>query len=99
MAALRRFDLNGQVALVTGAARAIGNAIALALANAGADVALGVRDVATGGELAGQIEAMGRKVIRLQMDVTRLDQIHTAVEQAVARLGKIDILVNNAGLG
>ena len=99
MTAFPRFDLNGQVALVTGAARGIGSAIALALANAGADVALGLRDVATGGDLARQIEAMGRKVVRLQMDVTRLDQIHAAVEQAVGKLGRIDILVNNAGLG
>jgi NAD(P)-dependent dehydrogenase (short-subunit alcohol dehydrogenase family) len=99
MTAFPRFDLNGQVALVTGAARGIGNAIALALANAGADVALGLRDATTGGELASQIEAMGRRVVRLQMDVTRLDQIHAAVEQAVGKLGRIDILVNNAGLG
>jgi NAD(P)-dependent dehydrogenase (short-subunit alcohol dehydrogenase family) len=99
MTAFPRFDLNGQVALVTGAARGIGNAIALALANAGADVALGLRDAATGGELASQIEAMGRRVVRLQMDITRLDQIHAAVEQAVGKLGRIDILVNNAGLG
>jgi NAD(P)-dependent dehydrogenase (short-subunit alcohol dehydrogenase family) len=94
-----RFDLNGRVALVTGAARGLGHAISLALANAGADVALGLRDVHTGGELAREIEAMGRRVLPLQMDVTRLDQISRAVEDAVARLGRLDILVNNAGLG
>ena len=94
-----RFDLNGRVALVTGAARGLGHAISLALANAGADVALGLRDVHTGGELAREIEAMGRRVLPLQMDVTRLDQISKAVEDAVARLGRLDILVNNAGLG
>jgi NAD(P)-dependent dehydrogenase (short-subunit alcohol dehydrogenase family) len=93
------FDLTGRTALVTGAARGIGNAIAKALAHAGADVALGLRDVGTGGELARQIEGMGRRALPLQMDVTRLDQIGSAVEQAVARLGRIDILVNNAGLG
>jgi NAD(P)-dependent dehydrogenase (short-subunit alcohol dehydrogenase family) len=93
------FDLNGRVALVTGAARGIGRSIALALAHAGADVALGLRDVNTGGELAGEIEKMGRRVLALQMDVTRLEQISAATEQAVARFGKIDILVNNAGLG
>ena len=94
-----RFDLEGQVALVTGAARGIGRALALALANAGADVALGLRDRESGGELVAEIEAMGRRALPLQMDVTRLDQIGAAVEQAVAGLGRIDVLVNNAGLG
>ena len=94
-----RFDLQGQVALVTGAARGIGNACALALAHAGADVALGLRDVHTGGELARQIEAMGRRVLPLQMDVTRLDEIQQAVDATVAHFGRLDILVNNAGLG
>lgn len=94
-----RFDLQGQVALVTGAARGIGNACALALAHAGADVALGLRDVQTGGELAKEIESMGRRALRLQMDVTRLDEIQQAVDATVAHFGRLDILVNNAGLG
>ena len=94
-----KFDLQGQVALVTGAARGIGNACALALAHAGADVALGLRDVQTGGELANEIEAMGRRALCLQMDVTRLDQIQLAVDTAVEHFGRLDILVNNAGLG
>ena len=93
------FDLRGKVALVTDAARGIGNALSLALANAGADIVLGLRDIKTGGEMVGQIEAMGRRVLPLQMDITRLDQISSAVEQAVSRFGRIDILVNNAGLG
>jgi NAD(P)-dependent dehydrogenase (short-subunit alcohol dehydrogenase family) len=94
-----QFDLNGQVALVTGAARGLGQAIALALAHAGADIALGLRDVNTGGELVGEIEAMGRHALALQMDMTHLDQIRGAIEQAAAHFGKLDILVNNAGLG
>src|SRR5437773_8681285 len=93
------FDLTGQVALVTGAARGLGNAISQALAHAGADVALGLRDVRTGGELAGAIEKMGRRVLPLQMDIAQMDQISAAVEATVARFGKLDILVNNAGLG
>ncbi len=93
------FDLNGQVALVTGAARGIGHAISRALAAAGAHVALGLRDVKTGGELAGAIESMGRRCLALQMDVTRVEEIFRAVEETVARFGRIDILVNNAGLG
>jgi NAD(P)-dependent dehydrogenase (short-subunit alcohol dehydrogenase family) len=93
-----RFDLTGQVALVTGAARGLGQAIALALAHAGADVALGLRDAKTGGELAREIEALGRKALPLQMDMMHLDQIRRAVEDTVARFGRLDILVNNAGL-
>jgi NAD(P)-dependent dehydrogenase (short-subunit alcohol dehydrogenase family) len=94
-----RFELTGQVALVTGAARGLGRAISLALANAGAKVALGLRDVNTGGDLAREIEKMGREALPLQMDVLHLEQISRAVEGTVARFGRLDILVNNAGLG
>jgi NAD(P)-dependent dehydrogenase (short-subunit alcohol dehydrogenase family) len=94
-----RFDLQDQVALVTGAARGIGNSCALALAHAGADIALGLRDIQTGGELTSQIEAMGRRVLPLQMDVTRLDEIKKAIDLTVSHFGRLDILVNNAGLG
>jgi NAD(P)-dependent dehydrogenase (short-subunit alcohol dehydrogenase family) len=93
------FRLDGQVALVTGAARGLGRATALALAHAGADVALGLRDGSTASDLAAEIRALGRRVERLQMDVTKLPDIGSAVDAAVARLGRIDILVNNAGLG
>ena len=92
------FDLTGQVALVTGAARGLGNAISLALAHAGADVALGLRDVNAHGDLADQIRAMGRRALPLQMDVRQLDQIFQAVDKTVLQLGRLDILVNNAGL-
>jgi NAD(P)-dependent dehydrogenase (short-subunit alcohol dehydrogenase family) len=92
------FDLTGQVALVTGAARGLGNAISLALAHAGADIALGLRDVNACGDLADQIRAMGRRTMPLQMDVRRLDEIFRAVDDTVMHLGRLDILVNNAGL-
>jgi NAD(P)-dependent dehydrogenase (short-subunit alcohol dehydrogenase family) len=92
------FRLDGQVALVTGAARGLGRAIALALAHAGADVALGLRDAATGGELAAQIEALGRRAVALPMDVTDLGQVRAAVDGAAAALGRLDLLVNNAGI-
>jgi NAD(P)-dependent dehydrogenase (short-subunit alcohol dehydrogenase family) len=98
MSEFPRFDLSGQTALVTGAARGLGRAIALALANAGADVALGLRDIGTGQELAREIEALGRRALPLQMDVLRLDQIGRAVDDAVAHFGRLDILVNNVGL-
>jgi NAD(P)-dependent dehydrogenase (short-subunit alcohol dehydrogenase family) len=94
-----KFDLAGQVALVTGAARGLGRAISLSLAHAGAHVALGLRDVHTGSDLAQEIESMGRRALPLQMDVTRLDQISRAVADTAQHFGKIDILVNNAGGG
>ena len=93
------FSLAGQVALVTGAARGLGRAIALAFAHAGADVALGLRDASTGSDLAREIEAQGRKALRLQMDVTDLVQISRATQGAADRFGKLDILVNNVGNG
>jgi NAD(P)-dependent dehydrogenase (short-subunit alcohol dehydrogenase family) len=93
-----RFDLTGQTALVTGAARGLGRAISLALAHAGADVALGLRDLATGQDLAREIEGLGRKALLLPMDVKRLDQIFAAVDQTVLHFGRLDILVNNAGI-
>jgi NAD(P)-dependent dehydrogenase (short-subunit alcohol dehydrogenase family) len=92
------FTLDGQVALVTGAARGLGNAISQALAHAGADVALGLRDVNAHGDLAAQIGAMGRRAFPLQMDMSHLDQIFQAVDDTVKHFGRLDILVNNAGL-
>ncbi len=94
-----RFDLKGQVALVTGAARGLGRAISLALAHAGADVALGLRDVKADSGLAAEIRAMGRRALPLQMDMTELEQVRRAVEDTAREFGRLDILVNNAGLG
>jgi NAD(P)-dependent dehydrogenase (short-subunit alcohol dehydrogenase family) len=93
-----QFDLQGKTALVTAAARGLGRAISLALANAGADVALGLRDVKTGCGLVAEIQKLGRKALPLQMDMSKLDQISAAIGQAAAHFGKLDILVNNAGI-
>jgi NAD(P)-dependent dehydrogenase (short-subunit alcohol dehydrogenase family) len=71
----------------------------VALAQAGADVALGLRDVGSAGELLADIQALGRRALPLQMDVTRRAEIASAVAQAVAHFGRIDVLVNNAGIG
>ncbi len=92
------FDLAGQTALVTGAARGLGRAISLALAHAGADVALGLRDVRSGGALVREIESQGRRALPLQMDMTRMNEISEAVQAAAGHFGRLDILVNNAGI-
>jgi NAD(P)-dependent dehydrogenase (short-subunit alcohol dehydrogenase family) len=94
-----RFDLDGQTALVTGAARGIGRTLALALANAGADVALGLREEGTADDLVDEIRAMGRRSLAVAMDVRARDQIEVAVGRVAHELGRLDILVNNAGLG
>ena len=96
MQALPRFDVQGEVALVTGAARGLGRAIALALAEAGADIALGLRQKNQDGGLAREIAAMGRRVLPLQMDMTDMEQIRSAVEDTERHFGKLDLLVNNA---
>jgi NAD(P)-dependent dehydrogenase (short-subunit alcohol dehydrogenase family) len=93
-----RFDLTGQVALVTGAARGLGRAISLALAHAGANVALGLRDVKADGGVAAEIERMRQEALPLQMDVSKTEQISHSVEETVSRFGRLDILVNNAGI-
>lgn len=99
MANFQDFSLTGNVALVTGAARGLGRAISVALARAGADVALGLRDVNTAADLVREISELGRRALPLQMDVTRSEQILSSIDAAVAHFGKLDILVNNAGLG
>ena len=93
------YRLDGQIALVTGAARGIGRACAVALAHAGADVVLGLRDVAADDGAAAEIAALGRRALPVQMDVSRLPEIRAAVAAAVDHFGRLDILVNNAGLG
>ena len=93
------FRLDGQTALITGAARGLGRAISLALAEAGADVALGLRVGTDAEDLAAEIEGMGRRAHRVQMDLLDLGQIDAAVREVRETLGRIDILVNNAGIG
>jgi NAD(P)-dependent dehydrogenase (short-subunit alcohol dehydrogenase family) len=93
------FTLTGRTALVTGAARGLGHDIALALAHAGADVALGLRVGGDAADLEEAIRAMGRRCLRVPMDVTDRAQVEAAVGRVIDELGSLDILVNNAGLG
>ncbi len=93
------FTLTGQVALITASSRGIGKACALALAQAGADIILGLKHEASGQALVTQIQKMGREVLPVQMDVTRLDEIAEAVRAGMRHFKRIDILVNNAGIG
>lgn len=91
--------LAGQVALVTASSKGIGKACALALAQAGADIILGLRDLNKGKALARQIQQMGRQVLPVQMDMTQLEEITAAVQAGLKHFKHIDILVNNAGIG
>jgi len=93
------FTLNGQVALVTASSKGIGKACALALAESGADIILGLRQVSAGKGLVQQIQKLGREVLPVQMDVTKLNEINAAVQAGLKHFKRIDILVNNAGIG
>jgi len=93
------FMLAGQVALVTASGKGIGKACALALAQAGADIILGLKHKSAAQALVKQIQKIGREVLPVQMDVTRMDEILDAVQKGVDRFRHIDILVNNAGIG
>ena len=91
------FSLTGKTALVTGASRGIGEAIARAYADAGADVAILARSGAELEALAAEIRSTGRTAVALTCDVTKPEEIQAAVARAIAELGRIDVLVNNAG--
>lgn len=91
--------LDDQVALVTGASRGIGRAIALTLAKAGAHVAVNYAGNAKAAEeVVNQIQALGRKAILVQGDVSKADVVDAMIKQVTENLGPIDILVNNAGI-
>lgn len=91
--------LAGRVAFVTGASKGLGRAIALALAEEGASVAvLGNRDLAGAEETARMIQAQGGKALPLKVDVTSIEEISRALDAVTKEFGKVDILVNNAGI-
>lgn len=90
-------ELDGKVALITGGSKGIGKAIALAFAEAGADVALAARGEEDLRQVAKEVQATGRRGLAVPTDVADLDQVKALVDRTVEELGTIDILVNNAG--
>lgn len=92
------FDLNGKVAVVTGASSGLGRDAAIAYAEAGADVVLLARRLERLEELAEEIKKMGRDVLAIKMDVTDEANVKAGIQQAFDHFGHLDILLNNAGI-
>ncbi len=90
------FDLTGKVAIVTGANTGIGQGVAVALAEAGADIALVARSDAS--ETVGLVEKAGRRAITIEADLSTIEPCGRIVDEAISALGGLDILVNNAGI-
>jgi len=90
------FRLDGRCALVTGAGRGLGQAMAVALAEAGADVA-GV-DIVAADETRTQVEAAGRRFVAIEQDLRGPEAAHRVIAQATSAMGRLDILINNAGI-
>lgn len=91
------FSLEGKVAFVTGASRGIGKAIAIALAEYGADVAVAARTVDALEQTAKEVEALGRRALVVPCDVTDSKQVDKGIEKTISGLGGLEIVVNNAG--
>jgi NAD(P)-dependent dehydrogenase (short-subunit alcohol dehydrogenase family) len=92
------YRVDGKVAIVTGAGRGIGKAIALVLAEAGADITVVARTKEQVEQTTEEIRKLGRKALAMPIDVSQEDQVRNVVDQTISQFGKIDILVNNAGI-
>ena len=95
---LETFRLDGKVAWVTGASRGLGKAMALALAEAGADLVLSARTVVDLEGTASEAKRLGRRAVVVQADVTRKPDVDAVLAKAIAEFDRVDILVNNAGV-
>ena len=98
MSVLDLFDLHGKRALVTGASRGIGKRVAIAYAEAGAEVALAARHAEALGVVADEIAAAGGRAVPIRCDVTQPEQVSGILDQVTAELGGIDVAVCNAGI-
>ncbi|MDD5060044.1 MAG: 3-oxoacyl-[acyl-carrier-protein] reductase [Candidatus Omnitrophica bacterium] len=90
--------LIGKVALITGGARGIGQAIAMTFAKEGADIVVADVNLEIAQKTASEIEALGRKAMALEMDVTSYEKVEEGINKILDKMGKVDILVNNAGI-
>lgn len=95
---LERFSLEGKVAIVTGASSGLGIAFATGLASAGADVTICARRVDRLAQTAQKVEAVGRRCLAVEADVTNVADCQRVVDETLAYFGKVDVLINNAGI-
>ena len=95
---LEKFSLEGQVGIVTGGGQGLGKAFSLAYAEAGADVVVAEFNTETGSQTAKDIEALGRRSLFIETDVTKKSSVEAMVAKTVEEFGKVDFIMNNAGI-
>src|SRR4029077_19079217 len=95
---LSQFDLTGKAGIVTGTSRGLGVSFARGLAKAGCDLIIAARDMDQLRDVARDLEQQGRRVVPVQADICRHQDVESMVHRSVTEFGKVDILVNNAGI-